>query len=132
MILGVGSDLIDIRRIDEAIKRYGDRFLDRIFTAKERERCDRRVNRAEGYARRFAAKEAMSKALGTGFRRGVFWRDLGVVNMPGGRPTMQLTGGALRWLEAMIPAGMTARIDVSLTDEPPLAQAIVIISAVPA
>lgn len=132
MILGVGSDLIDIRRIDEAIKRYGDRFLDRIFTAKERERCDRRVNRAEGYARRFAAKEAMSKALGTGFRRGVFWRDLGVVNMPGGRPTMQLTGGALERLEAMTPAGMTARIDVSLTDEPPLAQAIVIISAVPA
>jgi len=132
MILGVGSDLIDIRRIDEAIKRYGDRFLDRIFTAKERERCDRRVNRAEGYARRFAAKEAMSKALGTGFRRGVFWRDLGVVNMPGGRPTMQLTGGAAARLEAMTPAGMTARIDVSLTDEPPLAQAIVIISAVPA
>jgi holo-[acyl-carrier protein] synthase len=132
MILGVGSDLIDIRRIDEAIKRYGDRFLDRIFTAKERERCDRRVNRAEGYARRFAAKEAMSKALGTGFRRGVFWRDLGVVNLPGGRPSMVLTGGALERLGAMTPAGMTARIDVSLTDEPPLAQAIVIISAVPA
>lgn len=132
MILGIGSDLIDIRRIDEAIKRYGDRFLDRIFTAKERERCDRRVNRAEGYARRFAAKEAMSKALGTGFRRGVFWRDLGVVNLPGGRPTFVLTGGALGRLEAMTPAGMTARIDVSLTDEPPLAQAIVIISAVPA
>ncbi len=132
MILGLGSDLIDIRRIDHAIKRYGDRFLDRIFTAKERERCDRRVNRAEGYARRFAAKEAMSKALGTGFRRGVFWRDLGVVNLPGGRPSMVLTGGALERLGAMTPAGMTARIDVSLTDEPPLAQAIVIISAVPA
>jgi holo-[acyl-carrier protein] synthase len=132
MILGVGSDLIDIRRIDEAIKRYGDRFLDRIFTETERLRCDRRVNRAEGYARRFAAKEAMSKALGTGFRRGVFWRDLAVVNMPGGKPTMQLTGGALTRLEAITPAGMTARIDVSLTDEPPMAQAIVIISAVPA
>lgn len=131
MILGIGSDLIDIRRIDEAIKRYGDRFLDRIFTEAERKRCDRRANRAEGYARRFAAKEAMSKALGTGFRRGVFWRDLGVVNLPSGQPSMRLTGGALRRLEAMIPAGMTARVDVSLTDEPPLAQAIVIITAVP-
>ncbi|HEX3883771.1 MAG TPA: holo-ACP synthase [Stellaceae bacterium] len=132
MILGIGSDLIDIRRIDDAIKRYGDRFLDRIFTPRERERCDRRANRAEGYARRFAAKEAMSKALGTGFRRGVFWRDLGVVNLAGGRPTMELTGGALKRLEAMTPEGMTARVDVSLTDEPPMAQAIVIISAVPA
>ncbi|HEX5317783.1 MAG TPA: holo-ACP synthase [Stellaceae bacterium] len=132
MIIGIGSDLIDIRRIDEAIKRYGDRFLDRIFTETERKRCDRRANRAEGYARRFAAKEAMSKALGTGFRRGVFWRDLGVVNMPGGQPGMLLTGGALKRLEALVPAGMTARIDVSLTDEPPLAQAIVIITAVPA
>ena len=116
MILGIGSDLIDIRRIDEAIKRYGDRFLDRIFTAAERQRCDRRANRAEGYARRFAAKEAMSKALGTGFRRGVFWRDLGVVNLPGGRPTMELTGGALKRLEAMTPEGMTARVDVSLNN----------------
>jgi holo-[acyl-carrier protein] synthase len=132
MILGIGSDLIDIRRIDEAIKRYGDRFLDRIFTAAERQRCDRRANRAEGYARRFAAKEAMSKALGTGFRRGVFWRDLGVVNLPGGRPTMELTGGALKRLEVITPEGLTARVDVSLTDEPPMAQAIVIISAVPA
>jgi holo-[acyl-carrier protein] synthase len=132
VIIGIGSDLIDIRRIDEAIKRYGDRFLDRIFTETERKRCDRRANRAEGYARRFAAKEAMSKALGTGFRRGVFWRDLGVVNMPGGQPGMLLTGGALKRLEALVPAGMTARIDVSLTDEPPLAQAIVIITAVPA
>jgi holo-[acyl-carrier protein] synthase len=132
MILGLGSDLIDIRRIDHAIERYGDRFLNRVFTARERERCDRRANRAEGYARRFAAKEATSKALGTGFRRGVFWRDLGVVNMPGGKPTMQLSGGALQRLESMIPAGMIARIDVSLTDEPPMAQAIVIITAVPA
>jgi holo-[acyl-carrier protein] synthase len=132
MILGIGSDLIDIRRIDHVINRYGDRFLDRIFTAKERERCDRRANRAEGYARRYAAKEAMSKALGTGFRRGVFWRDLGVVNLPGGKPTFVLTGGALKRLESMVPAGMAAQIDVSLTDEPPLAQAIVIITAVPA
>ncbi len=131
MILGIGSDLIDIRRIDHAINRYGDRFLNRIFTAKERERCDRRANRAEGYARRFAAKEAMSKALGTGFRRGVFWRDLGVVNLPGGKPSFVLTGGALQRLESMTPEGMVAVIDVSLTDEPPLAQAIVIITAVP-
>jgi holo-[acyl-carrier protein] synthase len=131
MILGVGSDLVDIRRIDEIIKRYGDRFLDRIFTETERRRCDRRANRAEGYARRFAAKEAAAKALGTGFRLGIYWRDLGIVNQPSGQPGMALTGGALRRLQAMIPAGMAARIDVSLTDEPPLAQAIVIISAVP-
>jgi holo-[acyl-carrier protein] synthase len=132
MILGVGSDLVDIRRIDEIIKRYGDRFLDRIFTETERRRCDRRANRAEGYARRFAAKEAAAKALGTGFRLGIYWRDLGIVNQPTGQPGLALTGGALRRLQAMVPAGMTARIDVSLTDEPPLAQAIVIISAVPA
>jgi holo-[acyl-carrier protein] synthase len=131
MILGVGSDLVDVRRIDAMIQRYGDRFLDRIFTEVERRRCDRRANRAEGYARRFAAKEAASKALGTGFRQGIYWRDLGVVNLPSGQPGMLLTGGALRRLEAMTPAGMTARVDVSLTDEPPLAQAVVIISAVP-
>ncbi|HEY1796864.1 MAG TPA: holo-ACP synthase [Stellaceae bacterium] len=132
MILGIGSDLIDIRRIDKTIERYGDRFLNRVFTPLERARCDRRANRAEGYARRYAAKEAMSKALGTGFRRGVFWRDLGVVNLPGGKPSFVLTGGALQRLESMIPAGMAAQIDVSLTDEPPLAQAIVVITAVPA
>jgi holo-[acyl-carrier protein] synthase len=131
MIIGLGSDLIDIRRIEQAIGRYGDRFLDRIFTEAERQRCDRRANRAESYARRFAAKEAMSKALGTGFRRGIFWRDLGVVNLPSGQPSMRLTGGALRRLEALTPAGMAARVDVSLTDEPPMAQAIVIITAVP-
>ena len=131
MILGVGSDLIDIRRIEEAIARFGDRFLDRIFTEMERRRCDRRVNRAASYARRFAAKEAAAKALGTGLRDGVFWRDLGVVNLPSGQPGLRLTGGALLRLEAMTPPGMTARIDISLTDEPPLAQAVVIISAVP-
>jgi holo-[acyl-carrier protein] synthase len=130
MILGLGSDLIDIRRIEQAIERFGDRFLDRIFTEGERRRCDRRVNRAAGYARRFAAKEACSKALGTGFRRGVFWRDLGVENLPSGRPTMRLTGGALRRLDEITPAGMTARVDVTLTDEPPIAQAVVIITAV--
>jgi len=133
MILGVGSDLIDIRRIEKAIERFGDRFLDRIFTAVERRRCDRRgATRGASYARRFAAKEAAAKALGTGFRRGVFWRDLGVVNMPSGQPGLLLTGGALRRLEAITPAGMQARLDVSLTDEPPLAQAIVIITALPA
>ncbi|HUC10980.1 MAG TPA: holo-ACP synthase [Stellaceae bacterium] len=131
MILGLGSDLIDIRRIERMIEQYGDRFLDRIFTATERQKCDRRANRAAGYARRFAAKEACSKALGTGFRRGVFWRDLGVVNLPSGRPTMQLSGGAQRRLNELTPAGMIARLDVSLTDEPPMAQAVVIISAVP-
>jgi len=132
MILGVGSDLVDIRRIEEAIKRFGDRFLDRIFTETERRRCDRRANPAASYARRFAAKEATSKALGTGFRSGVYWRDLGVVNLPSGQPGMRLTGGALRRLEAITPPGMTARLDVSLTDEPPIAQAVVIITAVPA
>lgn len=133
MILGVGSDLIDIRRIEKAIERFGDRFLDRIFTETERRRCDRRgVTRIASYARRFAAKEAAAKALGTGFRAGVFWRDLGVVNMPSGQPGMRLTGGALARLEALTPTGMAARLDVSLTDEPPMAQAVVIITAVPA
>jgi holo-[acyl-carrier protein] synthase len=131
MILGIGSDLIDIRRIEQAIERFGDRFLDRIFTDAERRKCDRRANRSASYARRFAAKEACSKALGTGFRDGVFWRDLGVVNLASGRPCMRLTGGALRRLEEITPEGMTARLDVTLTDEPPLAQAVVIITAVP-
>ena len=132
MILGLGSDLVDIRRIEEVIARYGDRFLDRIFTAEERRRCDRRVNRAASYARRFAAKEACSKALGTGFRGGVFWRDLGVVNLPSGQPSMRLTGGAGRRLAEITPQGMAARLDLTLTDEPPIAQAVVIITAVPA
>jgi holo-[acyl-carrier protein] synthase len=132
MILGLGSDLIDIRRIERTIVRFGDRFLDRIFTEAERRKCDRRADRAAGYARRFAAKEACSKALGTGFRRGVFWRDLGVVNLSSGRPTMRLTGGARRRLEEITPIGMVARLDITLTDEPPLAQAVVIITAVPA
>jgi holo-[acyl-carrier protein] synthase len=130
MILGLGSDLIDIRRIEQVIERYGERFLDRIFTETERRRCDRRADRAASYARRFAAKEACSKALGTGFRRGVFWRDLGVVNMASGRPTLRLTGGALRRLDELTPPGMTARLDLTLTDEPPIAQAVVIITAV--
>lgn len=131
MILGLGSDLIDTRRIEATLEKFGDRFLDRIFTTIERQKSDRRANRAESYAKRFAAKEACAKALGTGLRRGVFWRDMGVVNLPGGRPTLQLTGGALARLNALLPPGMTARIDLSLTDEPPLAQAIVVISAIP-
>lgn len=132
MILGLGSDIIDIGRIERTIARFGDRFLDRVFTATERQRSDRRANRAASYARRFAAKEACAKALGTGLRRGVFWRDMGVVNLPGGRPTMKLTGGALRRLLELTPPGMEARIDVTITDEPPQAQAIVLISAIPA
>ena len=129
MILGVGSDLIDIRRIERTIARFGDRFLDRIFTPIERQRAERRDDRAASYAKRFAAKEACSKALGTGFRKGVYWRDLGVVNLPGGQPTLVLTGGALARLKAMTPDGMTPRIDITLTDEPPLAQALVVITA---
>lgn len=132
MILGIGSDLIDIRRIEQMIERYGERFLDRIFTEVERRKCDRRINRAASYARRFAAKEACAKALGTGLRYGVFWRDLGVDNRPSGQPCMRLTGGALRRLEQLTPPGMTARLDVTLTDEPPIAEAVVIITASPA
>ena len=135
MIIGIGSDLIDIRRIEKTIERHGERFITRIFTDIERAKSDRRgawpSGRAASYAKRFAAKEACSKALGTGIRRGVWWRDMGVVNLPGGRPTMQLTGGALARLQALTPAGCEARIDVSITDDWPLAQAFVIISAVP-
>jgi holo-[acyl-carrier protein] synthase len=131
MILGVGSDVVDVRRIERIIDRYGDRFLDRIFTEVERAKADRRAMRAATYAKRFAAKEACAKALGTGFRDGVFWRDLGVVNLSSGRPTMRLTGGALARLTAITPAGHEPRIDITLTDEGPLAQALVIISAVP-
>jgi holo-[acyl-carrier protein] synthase len=131
MIIGLGSDLCDARRIEKTIARHGDRFLERIFTPTERAKAERRANRVETYAKRFAAKEACSKALGTGFRQGVFFRDMGVVNLPSGRPTMKLTGGALARLKAITPAGHEAVIDVSLTDEGPLAQAIVIIQAVP-
>src|SRR4029077_14270300 len=131
IILGLGSDLIDIRRIEKTIARFGDKFLDRIFTENERRRCDRRLHRAASYARRYAAKEAAAKALGTGFRRGVFWRDLGVVNLPSGQPGMILTGGALIRLEAIPPAGLVAQLSLTITDEPPLAQAVVIITALP-
>ena len=131
MILGIGNDLCDIRRIEKSLERFGDRFVQRVFTEVEQQRSEGRATRAASYAKRFAAKEACSKALGTGLRRGVFWRDMGVVNQRGGRPTLALTGGALARLQQMTPAGMTAQIDLTLTDEYPLAQAIVIISAVP-
>jgi holo-[acyl-carrier protein] synthase len=131
VIIGLGSDICDVRRIEAVLARHGDRFLNRIFTAAERARAERRVRAAETYAKRFAAKEACAKALGTGFRYGVFWRDMGVVNLPSGRPTMKLTGGALARLKAITPAGHEAVIDVSLTDEGPTAHAIVIISAIP-
>lgn len=130
MIIGLGNDLIDIQRIARTIARHGDRFLDRIFTDVERAKSEGRSNRIESYAKRFAAKEACSKALGTGFRRGVYWRDMGVVNLASGKPTMTLTGGARERLHELLPDGHEAVIEVSLTDEPPLAQAIVIISAV--
>lgn len=131
MILGLGSDSIDIRRIERSIDRYGDRFIDRIFTGIERHKSDKRRLRAASYAKRFAAKEACAKALGTGLAGGVFWRDMGVVNLRSGKPTMELTGGAAERLAAITPQGYSARIDVSITDDFPVAQAIVIISAVP-
>ncbi len=135
MILGMGSDLIDIRRIEKTLERYGKRFIDRIFTADEQRKAERRKGAgntyAATYAKRYAAKEAASKALGTGFRRGVFWRDLGVVNLPSGKPTVVMTGGAAARLAALTPPGMTAQVELSMTDEYPMAQAIVIITAVP-
>ena len=132
MIIGLGSDLIDIRRIEKTLERHGDRFIERIFTPVERAKSDGRRNRAASYAKRFAAKEACAKALGTGLRRGVFWRDMGVVNLRSGRPTMSLSGGAAAQLRAITPKGMTAQIDLTITDDFPLAQAIVVISAVAA
>ncbi len=130
MILGLGNDLIDIRRVEKSIERFGERFLARIYTDIERAKSDRRTERAASYAKRFAAKEACAKALGTGLNHGVYWRDMGVVNLPGGKPTMALTGGALKRLEKITPAGHRAQIDLTITDDFPLAQAIVIISAV--
>ena len=131
MILGIGNDIIDIRRVERTLERFGRRFTDRIFTETEQKKSDRRANRAASYAKRFAAKEACSKALGTGFRAGVFWRDLGVVNLPSGKPTLVLTGGAAARLAALTPPGMRAQIDLTITDDFPQAQAIVIISAEP-
>ena len=131
MILGLGNDLIDIRRIEATLARFGDRFTARVFTDIERRKSDARANRAASYAKRFAAKEACSKALGTGFRHGVFWRDMGVINLSSGRPTIHLTGGAAQQLGRITPPGYEARIDLTLTDDFPLAQAIVIISGLP-
>lgn len=130
MIIGIGSDITDARRVAEVLERHGERFLDRVFTPVERAKSDRRARRAESYAKRFAAKEACAKALGTGLAQGVFWRDMGVVNLPSGRPTMELTGGARVRLDAITPPGYEARIDLTITDDGPLAQAFVIISAV--
>ena len=132
MIIGLGNDLIDIRRIERTLERFGDRFIQRVFTEVEQAKSDRRAERAASYAKRFAAKEACAKALGTGVpRRGVHWADLGVVNLPSGKPTMALSNGAARRLEEITPPGMSAQIDITITDDYPLAQAIVIISAVP-
>ena len=131
MIIGVGNDMVDIRRIEKTLERFGDRFIQRIFTDLERQKAARRPNAAPTLAKRFAAKEACSKALGTGFRRGVFWRDMGVINLPTGQPTLSLSGGALQRLESMIPGNHSPQINLTLTDDYPWAQAIVIISANP-
>ncbi|MEM0899719.1 MAG: holo-ACP synthase [Pseudomonadota bacterium] len=131
MIVGIGNDLIDIRRIEKTLERHGDRFTHRVFTAIERKKSDRRNQRAASYAKRFAAKEAMSKALGTGFSQGVYWRDLGVQNLPSGKPTMVLTNGAKRRLEKLLPENTDAHIHLTITDDFPLAQAFVIIEALP-
>jgi holo-[acyl-carrier protein] synthase len=131
MIIGIGSDLCDIRRIQRSLDRFGERFTHRVFTEGERTKSDRRANRANSYARRFAAKEACSKALGTGLRLGVFWRDMEVVNLPGGKPTMRLSGGALARLHQLVPDDHEPVVHVTLTDDPPLAQAFVIIEALP-
>jgi holo-[acyl-carrier protein] synthase len=136
VILGIGSDVVDIRRIEKTLARFGDRFVDRVFTPAERQKADRRKGAGQAYAatyaKRYAAKEAAAKALGTGFRGGVYWRDLGVVNHASGRPTVVMTGGAAERLRAITPPGMVAQVDLTLTDEYPMAQALVIISAVPA
>jgi len=129
MIIGIGSDITDVRRIAKVLDRHGERFIDRIFTPIERAKAEKRRNRVETYAKRFAAKEACAKALGTGLRAGVWWRDMGVVNLPSGRPTLELTGGARRRLDAITPAGYEARIDLTITDEGPMAHAFVVISA---
>ncbi|MFY9971958.1 MAG: holo-ACP synthase [Roseiarcus sp.] len=129
MIVGVGSDLCDVRRIEQTLDRFGQRFIDRCFTEVEQRRSDARAGRAASYAKRFAAKEACAKALGTGLRRGVFWRDMGVVNLPSGQPTMRLTGGAAERLKAILPAGAEAFIHLTITDEDPFAQAFVVIEA---
>ncbi|MTH97741.1 holo-ACP synthase [Roseibium sp. RKSG952] len=131
MILGIGSDLCDIRRIEKTLTRFGDRFTNRVFTEIERQKSDRRAERAASYAKRFAAKEACSKALGTGLRMGIAWREMGVVNLPSGKPTVALAGSAAERLNAMTPPGFKARLDLTITDDYPLAQAFVVITAWP-
>ncbi len=131
MIIGIGQDMMDIQRIENSLARFGDRFVQRVFTQIEQEKSDRRLKRAASYAKRFAAKEACAKALGTGLSKGVFWRDLGVVNLPSGKPTFHLTGGALARLRAITPKGHEAHIHLSITDDDPYAQAFVIIEALP-
>ncbi|MEZ5669546.1 MAG: holo-ACP synthase [Alphaproteobacteria bacterium] len=131
MIIGIGIDIIDIRRVERTLERFGDRFTQRCYTEVEQAKSDRRARRADSYAKRYAAKEACSKALGTGLRQGVYWRDMGVINLPSGQPTMTLTGGAADRLARLLPAGHRAEIALTITDEYPLAQAMVIISAVP-
>jgi holo-[acyl-carrier protein] synthase len=130
MILGIGSDIIDIRRIEKTLEKHGQRFIDRIYTDVEKRKSERRAQRIPSYAKRFAAKEACSKALGTGLSNGVYWRDMGVVNLPSGKPTMQLTNGAAAQLARMVPAGKTAVVHLTMTDEYPYAQAYVIIEAI--
>jgi holo-[acyl-carrier protein] synthase len=130
MIIGLGNDIIDIRRIEKTIERHGQRFIDRIYTDVEKQKSDRRAERVPSYAKRFAAKEACSKALGTGLNHGVYWRDMGVVNLPSGKPTMHLTNGAALQLARMLPEGRRAVVHLTMTDEYPYAQAIVIIEAV--
>ena len=130
MIIGIGNDLINISRIERTLERFGDRFIQRIFTEEEQIKSEKRTLKIASYAKRFAAKEACSKALGSGFRKGVFWHDMGVVNLPSGTPTMNLTGGALKRLKEITPEGQVAQIDLTLTDEPPMAEAFVIISTV--
>jgi holo-[acyl-carrier protein] synthase len=129
MIIGIGNDIIDIRRIEKSLERFGDRFVKRVFTDVEQRKSDKRAQRAASYAKRFAAKEACSKALGTGLSQGVFWRDMGVVNLPSGAPTMSLTGGAARRLEKLTPEGAVVKVHLTMTDEYPYAQAIVIIES---
>jgi holo-[acyl-carrier protein] synthase len=130
MIIGIGNDMVDIRRVEQTLEKFGDRFRDRIFTEIEKKKSDNRAQRAASYAKRFAAKEACSKALGTGFHQGVFWKDMGVVNEPSGRPTMVLTGGALAQLQRLVPAGMSPKVHLTITDDFPYAQAMVIIEAI--
>ena len=135
MIIGIGTDLIDISRIEKTLARFGERFIGRVFTATENAKAELRKGAgrayAATYAKRYAAKEAASKALGTGFRQGVYWRDLGVVNLPSGKPTVEMTGGAAKRLKSMVPEGMEASVELTITDEYPIAEALVIISAVP-